>query len=266
MRLPGGIVDGGVRRRDFALRPPTGAVELALAEAAAGAGGAAARVTALLTAGVERLGGAPATAESVRALAIGDRQFLARQLAAAHGRGGSWRTAGCRRCQAAFDVWLEPSALPPKEAGEGYPFAAARTPRGLRRLRVPTGADQEAVEAIVDPAAALLALAARCLADAAPGDDAVHEDELPAIDAALEEVAPEVPLAVAATCPDCGEANDVALDPYGGLAGGSADGLLAEVHVLASSYHWSEAEILALPRDRRRRYLALLDRAQGRVA
>ncbi len=36
MRLPGGIVRDGARRRDFAFRPLTGAVELALAEAAGG--------------------------------------------------------------------------------------------------------------------------------------------------------------------------------------------------------------------------------------
>ncbi|MEQ1895103.1 MAG: hypothetical protein ABL998_21395, partial [Planctomycetota bacterium] len=32
--------------------------------------------------------------------------------------------------------------------------------------------------------------------------------------------------------------------------------LQEELHVLASTYHWSEAEILALPSDRRRRYVA----------
>jgi hypothetical protein len=32
--------------------------------------------------------------------------------------------------------------------------------------------------------------------------------------------------------------------------------LLDAVHQLARAYHWSEREILALPRERRRQYLA----------
>jgi len=34
--------------------------------------------------------------------------------------------------------------------------------------------------------------------------------------------------------------------------------LLREIHSLAFYYHWSEAEIMGLPRDRRRAYLGLL--------
>lgn len=36
------------------------------------------------------------------------------------------------------------------------------------------------------------------------------------------------------------------------------DQLFEEVHHLAYHYHWAEQEILAMPRPRRRRYLALL--------
>ncbi len=35
---------------------------------------------------------------------------------------------------------------------------------------------------------------------------------------------------------------------------------MEEVHVLALHYHWSEADILALPSPKRQRYLALLAR------
>jgi hypothetical protein len=37
--------------------------------------------------------------------------------------------------------------------------------------------------------------------------------------------------------------------------------LLREVHSLAFYYHWSEAEIMSLRRDRRRAYLSLLSDA-----
>jgi hypothetical protein len=38
----------------------------------------------------------------------------------------------------------------------------------------------------------------------------------------------------------------------------AAGQLLREVHALALHYHWSEADILNLTRDRRRTYLSLL--------
>jgi hypothetical protein len=38
----------------------------------------------------------------------------------------------------------------------------------------------------------------------------------------------------------------------------SSGGLYEEVHHLAFHYHWSEREILDMPRAKRRRYLALL--------
>jgi hypothetical protein len=40
---------------------------------------------------------------------------------------------------------------------------------------------------------------------------------------------------------------------------GRAAGLLAEVHRLARSYHWSERDILSLALDRRFAYLLLLE-------
>ncbi len=63
-------------------------------------------------------------------------------------------------------------------------------------------------------------------------------------------------------CPECGAANNVDLDPYRVLAR-SSDELLRQVHQIATHYHWGEAEILAMPRMRRQRYLDLIDRDRG---
>ncbi len=157
--------------------------------------------------------------------------------------------------------------MPVKEAGEGYPFAAADTVRGRRRLRVPNGADQEVIAGLGDEEA-MAELLRRCLARGeAEGGTSVGEpaaDEIPALDAALEAVAPEVGLAVLAVCPDCGAEQEVAIDPYLCLAQAGSE-LFGEVHALAMTYHWSEAEILALPAHRRRLYLELIDRARGMV-
>ena len=42
------------------------------------------------------------------------------------------------------------------------------------------------------------------------------------------------------------------------------DSLLTDTHRIASAYGWSEAEILALPRTRRRRYADLIAQERGR--
>jgi hypothetical protein len=261
MRLPGGIVRDGERRRHFAFRPVDGALEAALAEAVA-APSLPAAVTAALAVALAEVGGEPATPAVVRELAVGDRQFLARQLSGHLGRGRVWLTATCTACGESFDFAVPQTELPVKEAGAGYPYAEVETPRRRLRLRVPTGADQEAIAGLGDDDAVRL-LFERCLL---AGDAAADADdgELAAAETAVEAVAPEVALAAVAACPACGAGNEIAVDPYLVLAVHPEE-LFVEVHRLASSYHWSEAEILALPRDRRRLYLRLIDRARGVV-
>ena len=43
----------------------------------------------------------------------------------------------------------------------------------------------------------------------------------------------------------------------------SLDTLYGELHLIASRYHWSEAEILRLTASKRRRYLRLIDSHAG---
>ncbi len=268
MLLPGGVWRRGERRRDFAFKPITGEVELALAEAAESGAGLPARVTAVLEAALAQIGGEPASKELVRGLTVADRQFLARLLAARLERDAVWLTARCRACGHDFDFHVQQSALPMKEAGAEV--ASVDTSLGRCRLRLPTGADQEAITDLGSEEEALRALVGRCLVavgdEVAPDDAprALTEDDLKRIDEALEAVAPEVALRAQTECPECKSTNDVWLDPYLSLAlhGG---GLLQEIHALASAYHWSESEILRLPRSRRQVYLRLVDRARGMV-
>ena len=92
--------------------------------------------------------------------------------------------------------------------------------------------------------------------------EALSAGDLARIEAALDEVSPWVVTEVAGSCPACGATHPVALDPYVVMRG-SASELYDEVHTLAWHYHWSEAEILALPRVRRQLYLSRVDRACG---
>lgn len=274
MLLPGGLWRGGGRRRDFAFKPLTGEVELAMAEQAAPDPGVPAWLTGVLAVALEHVGGEPADRDLVRELCVGDRQFLARRLAAHLGRDAVWLTADCGHCGEDFDFHLRQSALPVKEVGEEMgedpPRAEVETTLGTCRLRPPAGSDQEAVAALEDDAEALRTLVRRCLLSMAgepveePECLALADADLEAIEDALEAVSPEVALTVRARCPECDGENDVWVDPYLGLWD-RGDELFAEIHTLATGYGWSEDQILRLPRARRRIYLGLLDRARGMV-
>ena len=63
-------------------------------------------------------------------------------------------------------------------------------------------------------------------------------------------------------CAGCSQVNEIVIDPLSYMSGPSR-GVSVDIHRIASVYHWSEAEILSLPRQRRRRYLDLIDRARG---
>lgn len=259
MQLPGGLCIDGEVRRDYAFRPVTGALELAIAESGQWSGQPA-RVTAALTAALAQLGGQVASWDVAHRLSVGDRQFLVRQLGAHLGFDAEWLSAHCRDCDAAFDFQVRHSAFPVKPAAESYPYTQASTSRGEVRLRVPSGADQEAVAGVEDMDAATRRLVSRLLVDGEAGD--FSAEDIAAMEAALETAAPEVATVVQGVCPECGAENQVEVDPYRCLDR-DARQIFAEIHALASAYHWSEAEIVSLPVARRKTYLRLVDQACG---
>ncbi len=266
MQLPGGISEGGARRRDFAFRPLTGVVELALAEAASADCSMPARVTAALAASLETVGGRAPLPEVVAGLAVADRQFLMLQLAARLGIGDTWFTACCRSCGESFDFAVDFRKLPVKEAGEGFPFVDVETGLGTCRFRAPTGADQEPLADLDDDEAMRCLLDCCMVADESSSReivDSLNAEDMGRIETALEAMAPEVAVSVQASCPACGALHDIEVDPYRALSPKMGEGLLQEINIIASVYHWSEAEILELPLDRRRRYLELIDRGRG---
>jgi hypothetical protein len=256
MELPGGLWENDRRQREYAFRPLSGEVELAVADPPP-AGGLPAQVTAALAASLETLGGEGPTLRRVADLCVDDRRFLMYRLAVEVGLEALWRSSQCPACGARFDLCVEPARVPVKPAADSFPFGEWLSEDGPRAVRVPTGADQDAIDGL--PAdEARRALLARCVLDGEP----VREDEHAAVEAALEAVSPEVARTVSAACPDCDEVVEVPLDPYACLGSG-LDRLLNDVDMLASAYHWAEDAILALPTARRRRYLR---RAAGSAA
>lgn len=83
--------------------------------------------------------------------------------------------------------------------------------------------------------------------------------------AALESAVAGLGLEIGTSCTDCGAALVLPLDVADFLdteLRSRAARLLDEVHLIASSYHWSEAEILGLPSPRRQDYLHRILAAQ----
>lgn len=136
------------------------------------------------------------------------------------------------------------------------------------RFRLPTPADLLAVGQSA-PGQAKSALMERCVVT-------VYQDKQPAAAADLpDEVAEELARAVAqadpdadlqltAPCPACGHHTSAVVDAASFLwaeLDAWARGTLVEVHLLASTYGWTEPEVLALSSRRRRHYLELAGHA-----
>ncbi len=267
MQLPGGLLRDNTRRRDFSFRPLTGAVEMALTDLSRASASIPRRVTTLLAAALEQLADGIPTIEAVAELCVADRQFLMTRLAAHLGLTQAWQTSRCESCSAPFDVVIDYRDLPVKEAGQGFPFAEVATQQGVCRFRVPNGADQEVLADIAGEEQALHCLLTRCLVatdnDQQPDPKTFDSEDVAQIESALEAVSPELAVTAQTSCPACARQQDVPINLYGFLTGAWADDLLHEVHLLAFSYHWSEQDILALPRQRRRHYLTLIDQSFG---
>ena len=265
MPLPGGLPHDGRLRRDYRFRPLTGAQERILADSGYQTAYLPQQVTAVLAGSLAEIGGMAVNEGLVRSLSCGDREYLILQLAALIDPAPRWVTAGCRGCGELIQFQASPQTVPCKPAGEGYPEASVDLSVGEARLRVPCGADEEfvaALESDADAAGQLLSrlltiagrpVAAECLSGA--------DREL--VDRLLDRMTPQAGLSAGIDCPYCGLGQEMGIDPYDWLLGDNGT-LDLEIHTLAFHYHWSEQEILALPRARRARYLQLIDQSLGR--
>lgn len=125
-------------------------------------------------------------------------------------------------------------------------------------ITVPTGADQLAWLAAGDDDAG--AILGRLVAHRTGA--AVPADWLAPIESALERADPLTTLEIETACPECGAETSVPLDLEArclALLAAEQPRLLDDIHALAIAYHWSEAEIMAIPPARRRAYLARID-------
>ena len=286
--LPGGYVaDDGALHREVKLSPLTGRLEELLAAAPPDACSASV-VTELLAGCIERVGTlATINAELVRGLLVGDREYLLvrlRQMAFGSEVETVWHcdNSNCRKpMDIAFsiaDLVIERKTAPTRfftRRLSAIDFDSAPGEGGNRdnceiEFRLPTGADQEAlaVSFHVDPDAAVDHLMARCVrrigGGGGTGEASIEQltaDARQAIGGVMGQLAPQVAMELDLTCPEC-QTSFVANFDFTRffLAEMKANLYLLEreVHLLARYYHWSEREILSLPRKKRRRYVELL--------
>lgn len=253
-----------VRAAEF--RPLTGRMEQQIA-AFASHSSISDRVSGILAVALEHIGNQAVTRDMAAGLSVADRQFLMLALALQMGSDQQWRHLTCAACGARFDIGFRLSEIPLTPGGENYPWAEEHISGRCLRLRAPTGEDEACVTDL-GPDAALREIALRCVVaiDGEPPTSAAldqfSDSDIDRIDAALEEVAPQLGSTLSTACSECGAPHAFDIDPYAVVDTDAAD-LYREVHALALRYHWSEAQCLRLPRSRRRMYLDLINQSFG---
>jgi hypothetical protein len=241
----------------IALRDPGGADELLLHESHS-------QPIETALALLARLGGDQADWPG---LVITDFEHLLLSLRAA--RFGPRMALGfvCPQCQARAEVNFRVADLQDSVSPRCPASVTADADRpgwyqtGEAAFRLPTAADLAAAAAASDPAAVL---AGRCL-----GASARARSQRARVERLMASMAPELSRQIAAACPECAAAVAVMLSvPRVVIAElkREAAQLYEEIDLIAGTYHWPEAEILALPQPRRRAYADRIRRAQAKAA
>jgi hypothetical protein len=192
---------------------------------------------------------------------VGERTAVLLRLMAATSHCRSVELAS--RCSApgcgadfGFELQLEP--LVTQAAGDD-PIDIALDDNRLVSLRRPTGEDQRAWRASLDPACsdAIPAMLQSLLLRGEP-----RVGDVVAIARAMSERDPLVDFSVACHCPACGAQIEVSVDLEAVALKSlktSQRALLRDVHDFARHYGWTESETLAVPQRRRALYRALIE-------
>lgn len=283
-QLPGGYVDasGGIHR-DVTLSPLSGHEEELLADS--GKGSSAYLVTAVLNRCIHSIGTiSPLSEEMARNLLVADRQYLLLKLREVTFGENVQTTILCPwpGCGQKVDIDFSLKDIPVEESTFKGPVYTVKLPPGAvfsdkqgeehREIafRLPNGGDQEALSSVVaeNEALALTKLLERCIKKIGPfenpGNDLIAELSSKArmeIEKQMDKVAPKVDLTMGAKCPECGREFTLPFelqDFFFGELRVSQDLLYREIHYLAYHYHWSEREIMEMPREKRRKYIEVL--------
>ncbi|RZI53874.1 MAG: hypothetical protein EOP16_00570 [Pseudonocardia sp.] len=280
--LPGGYWDAdGTLHRQVELDSLTGRDEELLMGAPDHK--SAELVTELLARRIRRLGEISPVPEYVsRRLLVGDREYLLLRLReATFGRNvHAGLVCPWSECGSRVSVNFSIDEIPVAESGDKGPIysmtlstnAAPETDDDDRRVRfrLPTGQDQEEVLPWlrVNEAQALTQLLCRCICSIGQFESPSHSQvkELSPlaraeIDKQMQSLAPGIDPVLETRCAHCGRSFLVPFNIqhfFFGELRVDRDLLYREVHYLAYHYHWSETDIMGMPRTARRTYLGVL--------
>jgi hypothetical protein len=220
--------------RAMAFVPLTGDVERALPQAAE-------LLRRLASAGEGLVHGA-----AIDRMTVGDRDRALAALYAALYSDDILADAACTACSATYEIRFTLSDLSRSRSPDG---SATGDPPGVEvtgsRLRLPLVSDLTG-----SPATLLERLT---LSGPAPDAEAAS--------AALEAADPALELDLAATCPECQSRQTLPFSISRFLEAAlcrDQSFLAREVHLIASTYHWSLTDILGLSRSERQTYVRLV--------
>jgi hypothetical protein len=269
--LPGGIEVDGCLRREAVFQPLTGHIERQIESIHQHGLTTTKKVTETLSVCLDSLGGKKVDGTLVEKLCIADRQFLMLCLSVRLKGTQLWIHPTCSACHATFDLFIDKMMLPVVPANDHYPRTTVDINGRIFNLRSPTGHDLAELELLGDEAG-IRQLAYRCIeqVDGQPPEKAVidglNQVDIEKIELALEEISPSVCTEVETDCPECNSRQHVELNFNNFASTNSSNNLMIETHRIAEHYHWSEHEILALPKERRQGYLKLIDTSEGRYS
>lgn len=224
-----------------------------------------ATVTGLLAACVSGADGLAVDADEAWSWSLSQRLQALLAMKLASGEVSLDLQSSCTRCGEAMEVQLDLRDFAGEPASPRFTWHGDD---GLElTLRLPNGRDlQRWMQGPLASPASHEALAAS-LIESVVGVPAGTQPPalsalLPALDDAFEAHDPLTALRLHATCPACPHGNILACDLESMLIDGFARAqvrMLDDVLRLARAFHWSEAEILALPSWRRAHYLSQID-------
>lgn len=173
--------------------------------------------------------------------------------------------AACPQCAATVEATFRCDDLLLPDPGVAAP-TLEHAAHGMRvQFRLPDSRDLLALEHCGDAETARSLLLERCVLAAQCGEQPRDVRRLPhelqaEIAQAMAQADPQADLQLAFRCPDCGHEwqplFDIARFLWQELHAWALH-MLREVDTLAASYHWAEADILALSPRRRQAYLEL---------
>ena len=265
--LPGGLQDQGVLQRHAEFKSVTGWLEQFVYSSGHQDNKLPQCVSEILSEALQGIGNKAVDTARASSMCVADRQYLMLCLSRLICGDNYWLQCKCKKCNENFDVNIKQSELPIQQAGEGFPFVSVRIGRYTLKLRTPTGHDQEAILDL-DRHEATKTLLYRCIVDLQPDMnrskfvDGLSEADIETIDTALDKVSPSIGTSIQTNCPECKASQILVLDPYH-LIKHQPIGLYQDIHRIAYCYHWSEQEILSLPKPQRQLYLRMIDSTQG---